>query len=264
MNPPRILIVDDEESIRFILERTLRNEGYILETAVHGGEAIQKITQNHYDLILLDLHMEPVGGMDVFNAARTQDPDMMVIILTAHGSLDSSVEALRLGAFDYLFKPADPKTIRQRVQESLEKRRKELQRQQLIAQIDSLRHILNDLNDSDLSHSPPAAPDRFIRSGQLVIDSHHQVITFGEEILDLTTAEYNILCTLVKHEPNPISPRKLVNHGLGYDSEEHEAREIIKWHIHKLRRKIEPNPSRPQYIKTVRYKGYMWSSQFPE
>lgn len=259
MNPARILIVDDEESIRFILMRTLRQEGHLLETAVHGGEAIQKIKQNSYDLILLDLHMEPIGGMEVFAFVRQQDPDIMVIILTAHGALESSVEALRLGAFDYLFKPSSPAIIRQRVHESLEKRRTQLQRQQLIVQMDSLRHMLNEINATDVAITPPVASDRFIDSGQLVIDTHHQVVTFSEIVLDLTTTEYNILLSLVKYSPNPISPRELVIASLGYDSEDHEAREIIKWHIHKLRRKIEPDPTHPQYIKTIRYKGYLWN-----
>ena len=260
MSTPHILIVDDEESVRFILERSLRNEGYLLDTAENGREAIFKLQSQTYDLILLDLQMEPIGGIEVFNAAREQDKDVIVIILTAHGSLDSSVDALRLGAFDYLFKPANPSAIRSRVRDGLDAHRKEQQRRRLVTQIDSLHQLLNELNDDNAVESRSSVNDRFLRSGTLVIDTHHQVAAFNDETLDLTTTGYNLLLCLVRNSPVALTPRELVNCGLGYDAEKSEAREIIKWHIHKLRRKIESDPSRPQHIRTVRYKGYLWSA----
>jgi len=260
MNPPHILIVDDEESIRFILERSLRNEGYLLDTAANGNEAILKLQSQTYNLILLDLQMEPIGGIEVFNVARKKDKDVIVIILTAHGSLDSSVNALRLGAFDYLFKPANPSTIRSRVRDGLDAYRKGQQRRRLVTQIDSLHQLLNELNNDGVIDSESSVNNRFLHSGPLVIDTHHQVAAFNDEEVDLTTTGYNLLLCLVKSSPVALTPRELVNCGLGYDAEKTEAREIIKWHIHKLRRKIETDPSHPQYIRTVRYKGYLWSA----
>ena len=260
MTSPHLLIVDDEESIRFILELSLRDRGYQIDSAKNGREAIHKLQTQAYDLILLDLQMGEISGMEVFNIAREQDKDMVVIILTAHGSLGSSVEALRLGAFDYLFKPTTPQTIRDRVRDGLATRRKKQQRQQLVTQIDSLNQLLNDLNDDSAAESHTSANDRFIRSGTLVIDTHHQVTTFNNKTVDLTTTEYNLLLCLVKNSPAVSSSRQLLNCGLGYDGEDSEAGELIKWHIHKLRQKIEPNPSHPQHIKTVRHKGYMWRS----
>lgn len=260
MNPPHILIVDDEESVRFILERSLRNEGYLLDTAANGSEAVLKLQSQTYDLILLDLQMEPISGMEVFNVAREKDKDVVVIILTAHGSLDSSVDALRLGAFDYLFKPANPSAIRSRVRDGLDAHRKGQQRRRLVTQIDSLHQLLNELNDDDTVDSRSSVNDRFLRSGTLVVDTHHQVVAFNDETLDLTTTGYNLLLCLVRSSPVALTPRELVNCGLGYDAEKTEAREIIKWHIHKLRRKIEADPSHPQHIRTVRYKGYLWNA----
>ncbi len=260
MNPPRILIVDDEDSVRFILERSLRKEGYVLDMAANGREALLNLENHTYDLILLDLQMEPVGGIEVFHAARKQNDDVTVIILTAHGSLDSSVEALRLGAFDYLFKPADPNTIRSRVRDGLAAHHKKQQRRRLVAQIDSLNQLLNELNDDDDAELRLGLNGRFLHSGVLVIDTHHQVATYNDKPLDLTTTGYNLLLCLVKASPAALPPRELVNCGLGYDAEESEAREIIKWHMHKLRRKIEPDATHPQHIKTVRYKGYLWSA----
>lgn len=260
MTPARVLIVDDEESVRFVLLRTLRSEGYGLDTAVDGTDARQKLQQQPYDLIILDLHMEPTSGMELFNWAHQYDPDLAVIILTAHGSLESSLEALRLQAADYLLKPADPDVLRARVRQVLQQRQEKLAQRDLYAQTDALRQLLNNLPQAPLAPPQKPKPDTShqLVSGQLQLDSQRQTAHWNETQLDLTTAEFNILYQLVCHAPTPQSPTKLVQEALGYESETYEAREIIKWHIHKLRRKIEPDPSHPQFIKTVRYKGYLW------
>lgn len=262
MQLPKILIVDDEPNVRFILERALKHEGYALEVAANGSEAIQKLksAEKRYDLLVLDLQMEPIDGLQVLQIARERDPDIVVIILTAHGSMESAVEALRLGAFDYLLKPATPEAIRQRVQEGMQQRRHALQRKNLLNQIDTLRQTLNSLDASQDLVTPPVLSTRFVNSGDLVIDRHHRQVTIADKLLDLTTTEFDLLLCLVVASPKPLSPRQLVNRGLGYDCEDQEARDIIKWHIHHLRRKIEPDPAQPRHIKTVRHQGYLWLS----
>lgn len=261
MKPPHILIVDDEANIRFVLEHTLRHEGYLLTTAAHGVEALKKLSEAAYDLLLLDLHMEPIGGLEVLNSARQQDPDLVVIILTAYSSVESAVEALRLGAFDYLFKPATPAIIRQRVKEGINHRQQALRRRRLLNQIESLRQALDELDDSDNLQAPPRADRRFVHSGELTIDCYHRQATLGDKLLNLTTAEFDVLLALVKAAPGSLTPRQLVNQALGYDTDETEARSVIKWHIHHLRHKIEADPAQPCYIKTVRHKGYLWSGE---
>jgi len=204
--------------------------------------------------------MEPVGGLQVLQFARQQDPDVTAIILTAYSSVESAVKALRLGAFDYLFKPAHPADIRRRVQEALQFRRQTLQQRRLLNQIESLRQTLDSLSAEQQQIAPPSVAQRFIRSGQLVIDTHHRTATLNNNLLNLTTAEFEVLLCLVKAAPQPVSPRQLVQCALGYTVDKVEARDVIKWHIHHLRRKIEPE-RRPRYIKTVRYKGYLWSNE---
>ncbi|MFQ5611067.1 MAG: response regulator transcription factor [Anaerolineae bacterium] len=261
MSPPQILIIDDEPNIRFTLERALQHEGYHLDSAANGAEALQKLAEAapSYDLLLLDLNMEPVDGMQVLQVARAHDPDIIVIILTAYASIESAISALRLGAFDYLLKPTSPAAIRQCVSNGLQQRRKAIQRRQLLAQIETLRQTLDALDaDPDLPASA-SVEARFIRSGNLIIDRHRRQAALDDRPLDLTTAEFDLLLCLVGAAPSPLSPRDLVNRALGYDCDEREARDAIKWHIHRLRRKIEPNPTRPRYIKTVRHKGYLWS-----
>ena len=261
MSQPRILIVDDEASVRFVLEQTLKNQDYMLESVGSGTEALNNLAEVEYDVILLDLHMEPVDGLTVFQAARELDPEVVVIILTAYSSVESAVEALRLGAFDYLFKPVTPDTIRQRVKEGLAHRRRALWRQQMITQIDSLRQSLNEFDAESELVEPPTTDRRFVRSGNLVVDCHHRLATMGDNLLDLTTAEYDILLCLVKAAPKPLLPHQLVKCALGYEADEVEARDIAKWHIHHLRRKVEVDPAKPRYIKTIRHKGYLWSGE---
>ncbi len=257
----KILIVDDEPNVRFILEQTLRREEYVLDTAADGGEAIEKINRGTYDLILLDLQMKPIDGMQVLNAVRARVPDTVVIILTAHSTIESAVEALRLGAFDYLFKPALPETIRERVHEGLKQRQQAQHRQYLLKQINDLRATLVGLETESGQLEQLQSPSRFRTSGGLVIDLHHRVATVNGRLLDLTTTEFNLLVCLVQQAPKAVPPRQLVNQALEYDVGDAEASEIIKYHIHHLRKKIERDPLHPRLIKTIRYKGYLWSSE---
>lgn len=258
---PQILIIDDDTNVRSILARCLSHEGYVVKTAANGAKALQMLVESAYDLLLLDLHIEPVNGLEVLKFARKKDPDLAVIIYTACNSLESAVEAFRLGAFDYLCKPVTPALIRQRVQEGLQHRQQALYQRQLISQLASLRRALDDLIPQvTLSSSRPDGP-RFIHSGKLIIDRRYRTVTLDGSPLDLTTTEFDLLLCMVEAAPEPLSPRQIVNRAMGYDSEDLEARDITKWHIHQLRRKIEPDPAHPRYIKTVRLKGYMWRGE---
>jgi DNA-binding response OmpR family regulator len=242
----------------------LQHEGYVLDSAANGAEALAKLAEAEpaYDLLLLDLQMEPIGGIQVLQAAHEQDPDVPVIILTAYSTLESALKALRLNAFDYLFKPAIPATIRQRVQAGLEKRRQLLSQRRFAAQINILRRMLAEVEIGEEALDFPTANEaRFVRSGQLVIDRNRRHVTLAEVPLALTSTEYDLLDCLIKAAPEPLSAWELVRRVLGYDCSQQEAREIIKWHIHQLRRKIEPDPTCPQFIKTVRSRGYLWSGE---
>jgi DNA-binding response OmpR family regulator len=152
--------------------------------------------------------------------------------------------------------------IQARVKEGLAHRKAALQRRRLMAQIEALKNMLTDLDEGDLgklANSPPK--ERFLKSRNLVIDRAHRTAILGEKLLDLTTTEFDALVLLVENSPQPVSPSLLVRHALGYEAEDKEAGDIIKWHIHQLRSKIEPGQDKPQYILTVRYKGYLWAGE---
>jgi DNA-binding response OmpR family regulator len=257
---PQILIADDEPNVCLILERTLLRQGYKVETALDGEAALRLLQQKRFDLILLDLNLGDTSGLSVLKAARQQDEEAIVIILTGQGSLQSAVEALRLGAFDYLFKPALPETIRQRVNEGLTLRQQSQQRRQILNQIEALRQMLTQLTPFSTDRAVEANNGRFLRSGPVVVDRHHRIVTYNNTLLDLTSAEFDLLVCLIEAAPEALSPRQLLNCALNYDGDGLEASNTIKWYIHHLRRKIEPETKNPVHIKTVRHKGYLWIS----
>jgi DNA-binding NtrC family response regulator len=116
-----ILIVDDEEVIRKTIRSDLRAEGYLVETADSGEEACSCLEKQHFDLVVSDLMMEGIGGLEVLQEAKKVDPDMAVIILTGFGDMNSAIDALRLGADDYLLKPCNAEELQHRISQCLEK-----------------------------------------------------------------------------------------------------------------------------------------------
>jgi len=258
MTKPRVLIVYGEPNICAVWQRTLGAEGYVVDAAADETQALEKLQHAEYDLILLDFCMESVSGLDVLRAVRQQNRETVVIVFTGHDLLKNAVEALHLGVFDYIFKPTTPEVVRQSVREGLHYRRQVVGQQHLVEKRGTLRQIPV---NSELGASLAlrlGAQQRFIYSGKLVIDRHRREATFEGRPIALTTTEFNILLELVLAAPHPVHPQNLAHEAMGYDYEDVQARDLVKWHIYHLRQKIETNPSEPQYIKNVRYKGYLW------
>src|SRR5262245_64889895 len=115
----RILMVDDEASIRVTLGAILTRAGYEVTSAGDGQEAVQLLERQAFDLLLVDLKMPGMGGMQVVAAARQRQPDLAIIVLTGHGSLETAVEGLHQGIFDYLLKTTEPAQVLERVKAGL-------------------------------------------------------------------------------------------------------------------------------------------------
>src|SRR3989338_648269 len=118
----KILVVDDEESLREFLEIMLKREGYEITTAADGDKAIKLMKKQSFDLVLTDLQMPKVHGMEVLAQAKDMDPEIVVIVITAFGSTESAVEAMKLGAYDYITKPFKIDEIKLIIKKALEKR----------------------------------------------------------------------------------------------------------------------------------------------
>ncbi|MBI5378710.1 MAG: response regulator, partial [Nitrospirae bacterium] len=125
---PKALVVDDEPDMRWLLARVLRDQGLEVATAEDGQAALAQIARELPDVILLDLKMPGLDGLQVLEQAKAADPHMSVVIITAYGDLCSAVQAMRLGAYDYLTKPFDNEEILFTVRRALEKRELEAAR----------------------------------------------------------------------------------------------------------------------------------------
>jgi DNA-binding response OmpR family regulator len=228
------LVVDDEQGIRFFLRETLQRDGHVVETASSGEEALEILRENRFHLVMLDLRLGgSTDGIRVLEAIRWRWPETIVIILTAHGSLDSAIAAIREGVDGYLLKPVEPREVRQAVREAVERRK---QRAQVPGE-EEQEHI--------------------IQRGPFTVDlKKHQALS-GDEPLDLTPCEFKLLSHLMQNSERVVGPPELVRVVRDYEPEDlYEARQIIKWYIHRLRRKVEPEPSSPRYVLNVRGVGY--------
>jgi two-component system OmpR family response regulator len=273
----RILIVDDEAGIRFSLEETLARDGYQVATAENGEAALACVAAQPTDLVLIDLRLPGMSGMEVLAALRQQSPDTVVIVLTAHASLETAVEALRQGAHDYLFKPCKTVELRESVRRGLLSRRQKLQQRELLQQLE--QHLSSSLQNLRATLTePPAAADaprpvvgevaapadagpaeeggRFLQQGELIVDLTRHVITLAGQLLELSPTEFNLLAYLASEAPRVVSPQELVREVQGYQSETWEASETVRYHVYRLRQKIKEATRHADIIRTVRGVGY--------
>jgi DNA-binding response OmpR family regulator len=233
----RTLVVDDEERIRFFLTETLERVGHVVTTASNGEEALESLKDTAFDLALLDLKLGgPIDGQRVLEAIRWRWPSTVVIMLTAHGTLETAVDAIQEGVDGYLLKPVRPADVRQAVDEALYRREKLLDAEQSEREA----HLL--------------------QRGPFSVDLERHEASFEGEVLDLSPRDFALLVHLMQNAPQVIGPKELVCVVRQYEPDHmHEAREIIKWYIHRLRRKVEPDPSNPRYILNVRGVGYRFA-----
>ncbi|RPI80892.1 MAG: DNA-binding response regulator [Chloroflexi bacterium] len=257
-----ILVVDDEANLRRSLSLILQKSGYSVTSAANGEEAIQYLQSGAYDLAFLDLKMPDTNGMELLPEIRNMYPDMPVLILTAHATLESAIEAVRKGARDYMIKPIDPPVILSRVDSILAEQRQPKRRREIVSHIQELLGELRQIDGQEPS-SPgilmtvsSTDPTRFLQRGPLTLDLHARHIKMGEQFIQLSPTAFDYLVTLLRHSPNPVSYETLVMESQGYKTSLNEARDLARWRIHELRKALEPKPEQPMYIITERGTGY--------
>jgi DNA-binding response OmpR family regulator len=257
-----ILIVDDEDHLRLSLSLILQKEKYRVETVANATEALDRLRLHEYDLMFLDLNMPGVSGIDLLAELHKQAPFMPVLILTAHAALESAIQAVRLGARDYLIKPVEPVLIITRVAEILAESEQPVRKKEIVDQIQSLLTELQKMegegttSSNTLTAPSSAETTRFIKRGRFELDSQARHATLNGEYLPVTGVYFDYLGTLLRHAPKAVAYKTLVKESQGYDVEIAEARDLARWRIHELRKIIEADPERPQYILTVRGTGY--------
>ena len=261
MNEIRILIVDDEDTLRMTLADLLASEEREIVTASSGEEALAYLEDGVFDLLVVDLIMSGIDGLQVIDVAQKMSPQARIIMLTAYGTLDSAIQAMRRGAADYLLKPATAPQIEAAVDRALQQRYEEARRQELIDRIgDAFDELRSKASAAPRTQPVVARQERFLQSRGIIIDLQKHIVTMQNRALDLTPTELRLLSTLIAHADQVMSCSELVNQVQNYETDEREARSIIRVYIRRLRKKIEPDATSPGYILNVRGAGYMFSS----
>jgi len=257
-----ILIIDDEPNLRRSLGLILQRAGYVITTAANAAEAIQLLHAGAYDLTFLDIKLPDQNGIQLLPQIRDLYPEMPILILTAHATLDTAIGAVRLGARDYLLKPIDPENILSRVENILTEQ-KPKRRREITTQLQNLLSELQSIDGKDVQAIPSGAPAsttdpaRYLKCGSLTLDRHTHSVQFNDRNTSLPPSTFDFLVTLVRHSPQPVTYEKLVLESQGYQHlSRAEAREISRWQMHEIRRLLEPDPRQPQLIITVRDVGY--------
>ncbi len=229
MNERRILIIDDDDEIRELLEFDIKASGYFVDTARDGIEGLNKALNNTYDLILLDVMMPKMNGFDVCKNIRQAKLAIPILMLTAKGTIDDKTEGFDCGADDYLVKPFD-------IQEVLLRIRVLLRRNQVF-----------DEDKSSLS-------DEVLNAGDIEIFPETLEAVIVNKKVKLTPTEFEILYCLMQHFNNAVTLATLLDEVWGYDSNE-DVR-MLRVHVGGLRNKIEPDTKHPKYLHTVTNVGY--------
>ncbi len=223
----RVLVVDDDVKTVELVKLYLNRDGYRVITSYDGLEALRLARENRPDLIVLDLMLPGMDGLEICRTLR-EESDVPIIMLTARTTDQDKLTGLGLGADDYITKPFSPRELAARV-----------------------RTVLRRL--------PGERGPAEIRHGKLRVNFHkHQASLDGRD-LNLTPVEFKLLGVLVKEPDRVFNREQLIEDALGFDFEGFNR--TIDVHILNLRRKLESDPSHPRYIKTVYGAGYKFSGE---
>jgi DNA-binding response OmpR family regulator len=221
----RILLVDDEQSIQTLLSYPLRKDGYHVTSALDGSEALRRFEEGRFDLVILDLMLPRMGGVEVCRQLRSRS-QVPIIMLTAKGSETDKVAGLEVGADDYITKPFSMREFRSRVKAAL-------RRSRMVER---------------------ASEGGAIECSELTIDFDRRMVTLGDEEVKVTYVEFEILGALARSPGHVLTRETLLEHVWG-DSDYRDPR-TVDVHIRHLREKLEKDPKEPEYLFTVRGVGY--------
>lgn len=257
----KILIIDDEASLRQTLARILQQAGFEVTSAENGEQGLAFLQQNPFDLIFMDIRMPGLAGLEVLERIRASHPGLPVVLFTAQPDLNSAVEALRRGATDYLLKPLKPDVIIERARTILFAQQKERRRREIQTQIEQLQVELKALDaesaeTATVSPKTIPLPDRYLKRGAILLDTYTRRVVVNERAVSLVATSFDFLLVLARHASEVVDYRTLVAEAQGYQADAREAQELTKWHIHNIRQAIEPDPRNPVYLFNVRGIGY--------
>lgn len=284
---PYILVVDDEGANRYSVSKTLQRVGYVVHDASSGEEALELTEAQDYDVILTDIIMNPgMDGIELLRRVKERQPDAVVILMTGYASLGTAVEALRLGAHDYIIKPSSMQDIRVSVAKGVERARS-LKRRRLL---ETIRNDVVELTAAERTNVIYTATDIAQREGSIHSDETSEMeiinrardgevvgntmqlgplivypgryqVAIDDQPIDLTPTEFDLLLYLAAHRGRVVPCHELVREVRGYTVDEAEAREVIRPHVSNLRRKLKEAGRGAEVISNVRGIGYRLSDK---
>jgi two-component system response regulator MprA len=194
----------------------------------------------------------------VLRQVHDRYPQSAVVLLTAHASIQSAVEAVRLGATDYLIKPIHPEVLIARTRTILADQAVQRRRREIQEQINALQAELKKLEQAPEATPDliPATDDRFLKRGNLMLDLHTRRATCADRLLTLPPTAFDYLTVLARHAPDVVPYQTLVVEAQGYQTDLRQAQELAKWHIHMLREALERESAGSCHLLTVRGTGY--------
>ena len=229
----KILVVDDEMSIRQILETRLSIRGYTVILAANGEEALYLFRKEKPNLVILDIMLPKIDGYEVCTAIR-KESQVPIIMLTALGDISDRVMGLELGADDYVIKPFSPKELEARIRSVLRRTK-----------------VKNIVEVSNLNQN-------ILQIGSLAIDTNKRQVFKGKDRVKLTGMEFNLLELLVTKAGERLSRSMILDRVWGYTPERYLDTRVVDVHISRLRSKLEEDPSNSDLIITARGTGYMF------
>jgi DNA-binding response OmpR family regulator len=229
----RILVIEDDKDIAHLLALHLQDGGYEVATAHHGADGLNIIMAELFDLVVLDLMLPGIDGLELCRHIRERRPETLVLMLTAKSSELDRVLGLEIGADDYLTKPFSVREVQARVKALLRRKTK--------------------LAGSSLADVP-----KTIHAGDLLIKLETREVLVADKPVNLTAKEFDLLLQFAQHPGKVYTRTQLLDlvWGYGYDGFEH----TVNSHINRLRAKIEADPADPSYIQTVWGVGYKFAS----
>ncbi len=229
----KLLLIEDDAHLTELLVLDAQELGFEIDTASSGAEGLTKALNNEYSLILLDLHLPDLDGIEICKRVRQKNESVPIIVLTARADDVSKVLLIELGADDYLTKPYNNLELRARIKAVMRR------------------------SDSSRNAASADTEAEVFEYGDLKIDFEKRRVSVKGVVVDLTARQYDIITTLASRPGRPFSRSELCTAVYGHEVVGYDV--SVSSHINRLRAKIEPNPEEPIYVLTVRGVGYCLS-----
>ena len=252
VSQPTVMFVDDDEEARQMYTLLLRRAGYTVVAVSSAEEALKRLDEMPADLVISDIMMPGLSGLDLLKKIRERRPDCAVILITAYANVEMAVQALRAGAFDYLTKPVETKKLLDTVARAGEALRWRWKHQAQAAPAS-----LGAVPEAPPAASPLAAPeDAPFGIGPVILDPGRLLITVNGQRVETTPTETQLFLYLCRNPHRVLAPQEMLREVRGLALEATEAAEMIRPHISSLRRKLLALSADADVIETVRSIGY--------